>query len=109
MKKISTVFQLLFRSQIGPLVALAVIVGLFALADFLIGSGNFLTLRNVRVITSTASLIAVPALGMTLIIIAGGIDLSAGTALTLCGTVLATLLKFSPVTVSDPGFWSMVG
>jgi len=33
---------------------------------------------------------------MTLIIISGGIDLSAGTALTLCGTVLALMLKHAP-------------
>jgi ribose/xylose/arabinose/galactoside ABC-type transport system permease subunit len=38
-------------------------------------------------------LIAVPAFGMTLIIISGGIDLSAGTALTLSGTALALSLK----------------
>ncbi|MFN3193472.1 MAG: ABC transporter permease [Aureliella sp.] len=106
MNPFSKVFHLLFRSQIGPLVALGVIVGAFALADQYWGSGGFLTARNTRVIASTASLIAVPALGMTLIIIAGGIDLSAGTTLTLCGTVLATQLKFSETSAADPGFAS---
>jgi ribose transport system permease protein len=107
MKKLpSFLFNLLFRSQFGPLAALLVILGAFALADYAAGSGNFLTARNLRVITSSASLIAVPALGMTIIIIAGGIDLSAGTALTLSGTVLATVLKNSTATVDDPGFTS---
>jgi ribose/xylose/arabinose/galactoside ABC-type transport system permease subunit len=43
---------------------------------------------------------------MTIIIIAAGIDLSAGTALTLCGTVLALQLKHSSVTTDDAGFAS---
>lgn len=104
MNRFSSAFNLLFRSQFGPLVALLFITGAFAIADYFVGSGNFLTPRNMRVISNTASLIAVPALGMTMIIIAGGIDLSAGTALTLAGTVLATLLKHSTSTVDDPGF-----
>ncbi len=57
-----------------------------------------------RVIMSSAALIAVPAFGMTIIIIAAGIDLSAGTALTLCGTVLALQLKHSQLGAADPGF-----
>lgn len=93
-----------FRSQLGPLLALLVIVALFAIADQFRGEGYFLSARNLRVIMSSASLIAVPALGMTIIIIAGGIDLSAGTALTLSGTVLALQLKNSAVTAAEPGF-----
>ena len=93
MKIAGRLFSLLFRSQLGPVAALAVIVLVFAVADQLAGSGSFLSWRNMRVLSSSAALIAVPAIGMTMIIIAGGIDLSAGTALTLCGTVLATSLK----------------
>ena len=94
----------LFRSQIGPLLALVFIVLLFTIADNLWSEGYFLSTRNMRVIMSSASLIAVPAFGMTIIIIAAGIDLSAGTALTLCGTVLALQLKHSEVAAGDPGF-----
>ena len=104
MKPLSKIFQLLIRSQVGPLLALFAIVVAFYLADNAWGSGNFLTWRNWRVISSSTSLIAVPALGMTMIIIAGGIDLSAGTALTLSGTVLALMLKNSSVTTADSGF-----
>ncbi len=68
--------------------------------------GFFLSVRNMRVIMSSAALIAVPAFGMTIIIIAAGIDLSAGTALTLCGTVLALQLKNADVTTADPAFAS---
>ena len=79
--------------QLGPLVALFVIILFFSIADNIWGGGFFLSARNFRVISNSAALIAVPAFGMTLIIISGGIDLSAGTALTLCGTTLALSLK----------------
>ncbi len=96
----------IFRSQLGPLLALVFIVGLFTIADMVWGEGFFLSWYNTRVITNSAALIAVPAFGMTIIIIAAGIDLSAGTSLTLSGTVLALLLKQSDVGASDPGFAS---
>ncbi|NNE00288.1 MAG: ABC transporter permease [Pirellulaceae bacterium] len=91
-------------SQLGPVFALAFIVLLFAVADNALGNEAFMSIRNARAIVSSAALVAVPALGMTIIIIAAGIDLSAGTALTLCGTVLATSLKNSSVAASEPGF-----
>ena len=90
--------------QLGPLVALLVIVLLFWLADRTWGQGVFCSFKNLRVIMGSAALIAVPALGMTIIIISGGIDLSAGTALTLCGTVLALMLKNAPSAAPDTMF-----
>jgi ribose transport system permease protein len=98
----------LFRSQLGPLFALLFIIALFAAADKLWGEGFFLSAYNLRVMMSSASLIAVPAFGMTIIIIAAGIDLSAGTALTLCGTVLALQLKHASVPAADPEFGSVM-
>ena len=94
----------IFQSQLGPIFALIFILLLFALADNKWSSGNYLSARNFRVMMNSAALIAVPALGMTIIIIAAGIDLSAGTALTLCGTVLATQLKYAAVAAGEPGF-----
>ncbi|QEG40153.1 ABC transporter permease [Roseimaritima ulvae] len=90
--------------QLGPLIALLVIFFLFTIADWAFSEGYFLSFRNIRVMLSSAALIAVPAFGMTIIIIAAGIDLSAGTALTLCGTVLALQLKNAEVAAGDPGF-----
>ena len=85
----------------GPTLALLAIVILFTILDMQFGSGVFATARNARVIMNSAALIAVPALGMTMIIIAGGIDLSAGTALTLSGTVIALAFKDYTVPVGD--------
>lgn len=86
---------------LGPLLALLVVIGFFAAADYRYGSGTFLTLRNLQTTSVQTSTVAVAALGMTLVIIAGGIDLSAGTALALSATVLAWFLREGyPVSVS---------
>jgi ribose transport system permease protein len=85
---------------LGPLLALLLIVALFAgLGQWKHGERSaFFTLRNLHAISVQASPVAVAALGMTVIIIAGGIDLSAGTALALSATVLAYALRegYSP-------------
>ena len=77
----------------GPLLALAVVAIGFALADQTWGQGKFVELRNLRVILVMTAPVAVAALGMTLVIITGGIDLSAGTASMLCATVLACVIN----------------
>lgn len=94
----------------GPTIALFAIVVFFAVADYLQGSGNFLSARNARVIMNSAALVAVPALGMTLIIIAGGIDLSAGTAITLSGTVIAVAFRDLTLPATEPGaaYWILL-
>lgn len=84
----------LLESALGPFLALALVIAFFGVADSLqAGGGNFLTARNARTISVQTATVAVAALGMTIVIIAGGIDLSAGTALALCATVLAWCLK----------------
>ena len=77
----------------GPLLALAVVTIGFAIADQTWGQGKFIELRNLRVILVMTAPVAVAALGMTLVIITGGIDLSAGTASMLSATVLACAIN----------------
>ncbi len=76
---------------IGPLVALLLVVLLFSVVDWLMHGdrASFWRVANLRMIAVQTSTVAVAALGMTMIIIAGGIDLSVGTTLALCATVLA--------------------
>src|SRR6478735_7671136 len=84
----------LLTGQLGPLFALALVFCFFAAGDSLQdGGGQFLTLRNLQTMLAASSLVVVAGLGMTMIIIAGGIDLSAGTAISLCATVLAWTLN----------------
>jgi ribose transport system permease protein len=71
----------------GTLFGLLAIVVVFA---FL--SPNFLTERNLLNILQQSSINACVALGMTLVIITGGIDLSVGSVLCLCSMVLAVTM-----------------
>lgn len=109
-KSRSNKFAWLSSFRHGPTLALLAIVGLFAILDWQFGSERFFSLRNARVIVNSAALIAVPALGMTMIIIAGGIDLSAGTALTLSGTALAIGFRDHTIPTDQSGaaFWILV-
>lgn len=77
----------------GPLLALAAVCLFFAIADHWFADGTFATTLNFRTMTVQTCVVAVAALGMTLVIVSGGIDLSAGTALAFCATTLAWGLR----------------
>lgn len=81
-------------ASLGPMSALLAIGLLFAVSDWWMHGdrASFWSLGNVQTIAVQTATVAVAALGMTVIIIAGGIDLSAGTALSLSATVLAYVL-----------------
>ncbi len=85
-----TVFDL-----VRPFLALMSVMLLFWVADRWINGekATFHTSRSMRTVAAQTATVAVAALGMTVIIIAGGIDLSVGTAIALCATVLAWSLK----------------
>ncbi len=81
---------------LGPFLALALVILLFGVIDsFRAHGGKFISIENLQLNLKESSIVAVAALGMTLIIISGGIDLSAGTALALSATVLAYFLNES--------------
>jgi ribose transport system permease protein len=73
---------------------LALVIACFGVANqWKNGSdATFFTAQNARTIATPTAIIVVASLGMTLIVITGGIDLSAGTGLALCATVLASAL-----------------
>ncbi|MES2793877.1 MAG: ABC transporter permease [Planctomycetota bacterium] len=79
---------------LGPFLALAIVIVFFGLADryFNGADARFLSLHNARTVCTQTAVVGVAALGMTVIIIAGGIDLSIGTAIALSATVLAWML-----------------
>lgn len=84
----------LLTGQFGPLFVLLLVFCFFAVADSMqAGGGRFLTLRNLQTMCISSAPVVVGALGMTIIIIAGGIDLSAGTAVSLSATVMAWILN----------------
>jgi len=82
-------------AQAGPFLGLLVVITLFAIPaetrEF------FLTYHNLKIILTQTVIVAIGALGMTLIIVGGGIDLSAGSMIALSGTVCATtMLALAP-------------
>jgi ribose/xylose/arabinose/galactoside ABC-type transport system permease subunit len=75
---------------LGPAIALLVIFGFFS---FQVPGWRFLSFDNIDNILRQTAVPAVAALGMTFIIIAGGIDLSLGSMVALCAVIVAVLLK----------------
>jgi ribose transport system permease protein len=72
---------------------LGTVAGLLALCLLLwILTPHFLTVSNLLNILEQTSINAIVAVGMTYVIISGGIDLSVGSLVALAGVVLATLL-----------------
>ncbi len=95
---------------LGPFIALLVVYGIFGMMNpRMFSEGVMLNILTQTVIVGTA------AIGMTLIIIAGGIDLSVGSIIALCGVFAATLVTkdYSPplvflATIAFGGFCGLV-
>jgi ribose transport system permease protein len=83
----------------GPFLGLFFVLGLFALSSEL--RPHFFTGANFKIILIQTVIVAIGALGMTMIIISGGIDLSVGSVVALTSVLGATLLVkgYAPVTV----------
>jgi ribose transport system permease protein len=74
----------------GPFIGLALVIGLFSAMPEV--RPYFLTGANFKIIFIQTVVVAMGALGMTMIIISGGIDLSVGSVVALTGVVGAVLL-----------------
>ncbi|WP_062118146.1 ABC transporter permease [Aureimonas sp. AU40] len=82
----------------GTLIGLVVIVAVFAAL-----TPNFLTERNILNILQQSSINACVALGMTLVIISGGIDLSVGPTAAIAAVAAAALMVGgAPVIIAIP-------
>jgi ribose transport system permease protein len=81
--------RLSIPAQLGPVIGLLVVCAFFGAMRF----NSFATMDNVRIMLMQTAVVAMAALGMTMIIIAGGIDLSVGSNIALACVTLALLLK----------------
>lgn len=82
---------------LGQFLGLALVILIFA---FLTGSPEkYLSPFNVRIVLSQTVIVAIGAIGMTLIIISGGIDLAVGSTIALTGVVTALAINagFDPI------------
>lgn len=78
----------------GPLLGLVGVFALFAVLLTLKGEPeSFLSLQNLRVVLLSSAVPAVAALGMLLIIISGGIDLSVGAVVALVTVVIMQVFR----------------
>ena len=75
----------------GPFLGLFLVVGLFSLSPSV--RPYFLTGPNFKIILTQTVIVAMGTLGMTLIIVSGGIDLSVGSVVALTSVVGATALS----------------
>ena len=86
---------------VGPVAGLLFVIGLFT--GMMDGETRqaFLSGANFKIILVQTVIVAIAALGMTLIIVSGGIDLSVGSVVSLASVVGATLvLKGAPVALA---------
>src|SRR5215208_3704815 len=78
-------------SVFGPFLGLLFVVGIFSIKPEV--RAVFLTGGNFKIILTQTVIVAIGALGMTLIIVSGGIDLSVGSIVAFTSVVGAKLLS----------------
>lgn len=91
-------------SRFAPLIGLVAVYGLFAA----IGPDSFGSGRTLETIARQTAIVGTAALGMTLVIIAGGIDLSVGSIIALATVAIAASLQagLSPLAASLIGVFT---
>jgi ribose transport system permease protein len=78
-------------ARAGPFFGLLIVIGLFSIPSET--REIFLSYHNFKIIFTQTVIVAIGALGMTLIIVSGGIDLSVGSAIALTSVVGALLIQ----------------
>ncbi|MFC2158035.1 ABC transporter permease [Acidobacteriota bacterium] len=78
--------QLIFK-WLGPFIGLLLVLAIFSLLPEV--QDRFLRISNLRSVATQSVIIALGALGMTIIIISGGIDLSAASNIALSSVIVA--------------------
>jgi ribose transport system permease protein len=74
----------------GPFIGLVLVIGLFAIPEET--RVHFLSYHNFKIILTQTVIVSIGALGMTLIIVSGAIDLSVGSTVALTGVIAALLI-----------------
>jgi ribose transport system permease protein len=77
--------------RLGPFLGLLLVVVFFALASG--APERYLSTNNLRVVLAQTVIVALGAIGMTLIIVGGGIDLAVGSTIALTGVLCALAIR----------------
>jgi ribose transport system permease protein len=78
-------------ARLGPFLGLVLVIVVFALLSD--SPDQYLSARNFRIVVAQTVIVAIGAIGMTMIIVSGGIDLSVGSTIALTGVVTALVLQ----------------
>jgi ribose transport system permease protein len=76
---------------VGPILGLLLVILIFSI--LMESPGRYLSPFNLRIVLAQTVIVAIGAIGMTLIIVSGGIDLSVGSIIALSGVMTALLLN----------------
>src|SRR5437868_6022281 len=90
-------YALMLAGRFGPFIGLFLVIATFAILTN--APSQYLSATNLRIVLSQTVIVAIGAIGMTIIIISGGIDLSVGSVIALTGVVTALGLSagYSPM------------
>lgn len=81
----------LHLGMFGPVLGLVAVVLFFSLMSD--DPAQYLSVRNIRIVLAQTVIVALGAIGMTFIIVSGGIDLAVGSTIALSGVVTAVGLR----------------
>ncbi|MFL6229467.1 MAG: ABC transporter permease [Pyrinomonadaceae bacterium] len=100
-------FAARWLDRVGPVLGLLSVILVFSV---LTGApGRYLSAFNLRIVLAQTVIVAVGAIGMTLIIVGGGIDLSVGSTIALAGVVTALALRGGHAPLVAVGAGVLVG
>ena len=87
--------------RLGPVLGLVLVCLFFSI----LRPKTFATTGNVQTMVLQTAVVITAGLGMTLVIISGGIDISIGAAIALASVITAALLKqgYSPIVAAQAG------
>jgi ribose transport system permease protein len=87
-----------FFNAVGPFLILLFVLGLFAVVMPSDVRGTFFSIYNLKLVLTQTVIVAIGALGMTMIIVSAGIDLSVGSIIAVTSVLGAVLIRqqYSP-------------
>ncbi len=93
----------LWLARLGPFIGLILVIAMFALLTE--SPARYLSPFNLRIVLAQTVIVALGAIGMTIIIVSHGIDLSVGSVIALSSVVTALMLRagYPPVTAVFAG------
>ena len=78
-------------TRLAPFIGLIAVIAIFAIMTDT--PDQYLSIRNFRIVVAQTVIVALGAIGMTMVMVGGGIDLSVGSVIALSGVVTAIAMR----------------